>query len=89
MQVFEVLELKEFPHMAVKEILEGETVKDILNNENEEKVFLAIDHDANIIYMWNGQKSTFKLQIYGGILARKMRQQLRLLGTVIMFMSHS
>ena len=78
MQVFEVLELKEFPYMAIKEILEGETVKDILHSDSEERVFLAIDHDAKIIYMWNGQKSSFKLQIYGGILARKLRQQLRL-----------
>jgi hypothetical protein len=78
MQVFEVLELKEFPYMAINEILEGETVKDILNRDSEERVFLLVDHDSKIIYMWNGQKSPFKLQIYGGILARKMRQQLRL-----------
>jgi hypothetical protein len=78
MQVFEVLELEEFPHMTIKEILEGETVGEILNSDNEDRVFLVIDHDSKIIYMWNGQKSSFKLQIYGGILARKMRQQLRL-----------
>jgi len=78
MQVFEVLELEEFPHMAINEILEGETVKDILNSDSEDRVFLVIDHDSKMIYMWNGEKSSFKLQIYGGILARKMRQQLRL-----------
>ncbi len=78
MQVFEVLELKEFPHMAIEEIVEGEIVKDILNSDNKDKVFLAIDHDSKTIFIWNGQKSSFKLQIYGGILARKMRQQLRL-----------
>ena len=78
MQVFEVLELEESPHMTIKEILEGETVRDILNSDSEDRVFLVIDHDSKIIYMWNGQKSSFKLQIYGGILARKMRQQLKL-----------
>ncbi|MFX1338040.1 MAG: hypothetical protein ACFFDK_05485 [Promethearchaeota archaeon] len=78
MQVFEVLEVEEFPHMAINEIFEGETVRDILENDNEDRVFLIIDHDSKMIYMWNGQKSSFKLQIYGGILARKMRQQLRL-----------
>ncbi len=78
MQIFEVLELEEFPHMAIKEILEGETVKDFINSDNADKVFLLVDHDSKSIYMWNGSSSSFKLQMYGGILARKMRQQLRL-----------
>ncbi|TFG08500.1 MAG: hypothetical protein EU539_02110 [Promethearchaeota archaeon] len=78
MQIFEVLELKEFPYMTTKEVHEGNTVKDVLNSHNEENVFLLVDHDLNRIWTWNGSKSSFKLQIYGGILARKLRQQLRL-----------
>ncbi|TFG27134.1 MAG: hypothetical protein EU532_08145 [Promethearchaeota archaeon] len=78
MQIFEVLELEESPYMATNEILEGETVKDFINENNAHKVFLLVDHDAKNIYLWNGPRSPFKLQIYGGILARKMRQQLRL-----------
>jgi len=78
MQIFEVLELKEFPYMETQEIVEGEIVKDIINSENHTKVFLLVDHDAKRIWMWNGPKSRFKLQIFGGILARRLRQQLRL-----------
>jgi hypothetical protein len=78
MQIFEVLELAEFPYMTATEILEGETVRDFINENNTDKVFLLIDHDSKSIYVWNGPKSSFKLQIYGGILAHKMRQQLRL-----------
>jgi hypothetical protein len=78
MQLFQILELKEFPYMTTQEILQGEFVKDILNSNNEDKVFLLIDHEEKRIWMWNGLKSSFKLQIYGGIIATKIRQQLKL-----------
>jgi hypothetical protein len=78
MQIFEVLELEEFPYMITNEILEGGTAGDFINENSSEQVFLLIDHDSKSIYVWNGPKSSFKLQIYGGILAHKMRQQLRL-----------
>jgi hypothetical protein len=78
MQLFHVLLLDTFPYMTTEEILKGELVKDYINNENEDKVFLLVDNDEKKIWMWNGLKSSFKLQIYGGILATKLRQQLRL-----------
>ncbi|MFX0071281.1 MAG: hypothetical protein ACFFAO_09345, partial [Candidatus Hermodarchaeota archaeon] len=78
MQVFEVQELPEFPYMNIKEVIEGKTVKDLLNNNNNQKSFLLVDHETKRIWMWNGPISSLKLQIYCGILARKLRQQLRL-----------
>lgn len=78
LQIFEVIELKEFPFMITKEILEGGTVRDILTSENENKVFLLVDDDLKRIWPYNGSKSTFKLQIYGSVLANMLRTQLRL-----------
>ncbi len=79
MQVFEALELKEFPYMEIKEIFEGKTINDIINGANEEKAFLIVDHDKKGIWTYNGVKSSFKLQIYGGILAGILQKQLKLL----------
>lgn len=78
MQIFEVIELNEFPWMGTQEILEAGTVADILKEENENKVFLLVDHDTKQILTYNGRISPFKLQIYGGILAKMLRAQLRL-----------
>jgi hypothetical protein len=78
MQIFEVVELAEFPYMETQEIGEGQNVSDILNENNNEKVFLLVDHDTKRIWMYNGAQSSFKLQIYGGILAGMLRKQLRL-----------
>jgi hypothetical protein len=78
MQIFEVVELAEFPYMQTQEVGEGQNVRDILNDNNDEKVFLVIDHDTKRIWTYNGAQSSFKLQIYGGILAGMLRKQLRL-----------
>lgn len=78
MQIFEVIELQEFPYMETREMVQGQIVGDILNETSLDRVFLLIDHDTKRIWTYNGPKSSFKLQIYGGILAYKFRQQLRL-----------
>ncbi len=78
MQIFEVVELAEFPYMETNEVGEGQNVRDILNENNNEKVFLLVDHDTKRIWVYNGSQSSFKLQIYGGILAGMLRKQLRL-----------
>ena len=78
MQIFEVFEKIEFPYMETKEISSGEKVRDILIEENAEKVYLLVDHDDKRIWTYNGEKSPFKLQIYGGILANELRKQLKL-----------
>jgi len=78
MQIFEVLELNEFPYMETREVVEGQIVGDVLNETSEQKVILLIDHDTKRIWTFNGPKSSFKVQIYGGILAGMFRQQLKL-----------
>ncbi len=74
MQIFEVVELSEFPYMETREVTQGQTVSDILNETNIERVYLLVDHDIKRIWTYNGPKSYFKVQIYGGILASKLRQ---------------
>lgn len=79
MQIFEVIELQEFPYMEAIEIVEGQTVGDILNGTTSiERVYLLVDHDTTRIWTYNTPYSSFKVQIYGGILAGMLRQQLRL-----------
>ncbi|MFX1417700.1 MAG: hypothetical protein ACFE9N_02140 [Promethearchaeota archaeon] len=78
MQIFEIVELPEFPYMESREIVQGQVVGDIINDTNIDKVYLLVDHDTKRIWAYNGPKSSFKIQIYGGILAGKLRQQLRL-----------
>ncbi len=78
MQIFEVIVLKEFPYMETIEVVEGTTVGDIINNDSNNKVFLLVDHDTKRIWTYNGPQNSLKKQIYGGILAGKLRQQLRL-----------
>lgn len=78
MQIFEVFELNEFPYMETREVVQGQIVGDILNETSLERVFLLIDHDTKRIWAYNGPHSSFKVQIYGGILAGMFRQQLRL-----------
>ncbi|MHA1195256.1 MAG: hypothetical protein ACTSRH_03770 [Promethearchaeota archaeon] len=82
MQIFEVIELKEFPFFKTIEITNGEIVGGIINDENNHKVFLLVDHDEKRIYVFNGRKSPLKLQIYGGILAHMLRKQLKLFYSV-------
>ena len=78
MQVFEAIELREFPYFITVDVDEGETVRDVLTAINSYKVYLLVDHDSKRIWTYNGPDSSFRLQIFGGILAGMMRQQLRL-----------
>lgn len=78
MQIFEVLELREFPYFLTVKVTEGETVRDVLNDYNSHKVYLLVDHDTKKILTYNGPISSLKLQIFGGILASMLRKQLRL-----------
>ncbi len=78
MQIFEVLEVREFPYFLTVEVTEGETVRDVLNTYNNHKVYLLVDHDTKKILTYNGPISSLKLQIFGGILASMLRKQLRL-----------
>ncbi|MFX1410094.1 MAG: hypothetical protein ACFFA6_07060 [Promethearchaeota archaeon] len=78
MQIFEVVELTEYPYMGIAEIIDGTIVGDLINDNNSDKVYLLIDHDLKRIWTYNGAHSPFKVQIYGGILAGLLRQQLKL-----------
>jgi len=78
MQIFEVIELKEYPYMETREVVQGKIVSDILNETSVERVFLLVDHDTKRIWTYNGPHSSLKVQVYGTILAGKLRQQLKL-----------
>ncbi len=78
MQIFEVIELKEFPFMETKETVEGTTVRDILNKGSNNRAFLLVDHDTKRIWTYYEPHCLLKKQIYMGILAGKLRQQLKL-----------
>ncbi|MFX1427769.1 MAG: hypothetical protein ACFFBE_15050 [Promethearchaeota archaeon] len=78
MQIFEVVELIDFPYMETKEIVDGTLVSDIISEESNGKVFLLVDHDTKSIWTYNTPMSSIKIQIYGGILAGMLRQQLKL-----------
>ncbi len=78
MQIFEALELREFPYFLTVDVEEGEIVRDIINDLNSRKVYLLIDHDTKRIWTYNGPNSSLKLQVFGGILAGMFRKQLKL-----------
>jgi len=78
LQIFEALEIREFPYFMTVDVEEGETVGDVLNDLNSRKAYLLIDHDTKRIWTYNGANSSFKLQIFGGILAGMFRKQLKL-----------
>jgi len=78
LQIFEALELREFPYFLTVDVEEGEIVRDIINDLNSRKVYLLIDHDTKRIWTYNGTNSSLKLQVFGGILAGMFRKQLRL-----------
>lgn len=78
MQIFEVVELKQFPFMETREVVQGQIVSDILNENSLEKVYLLVDHDTKRIWKYNGPNSSLKIRNYGEILAGKLRRQLRL-----------
>jgi hypothetical protein len=75
-QIFEVLEVREDPYFLTVEVEEGEIVADVINNMNSRKVYLLVDHDTKRIWTYNGQISSLKLQVYGGILAGMLRKQI-------------
>jgi len=78
LQIFEALELREFPYFLTVDVDEGEIVRDVVNDLNSRKVYLLIDHETKRIWTYNGPNSSLKLQIFGGILAGMFRKQLRL-----------
>ena len=78
MQIFEVVVLKEFPFMDTREIIQGQIIADVLNENNFDKVYLLVDRDTKRIWKYNGSNSSLKVQDYGDILAGMLRQQLRL-----------
>ena len=77
-QIFEVLEVREFPFFITIEIDDLSKIEDVINFMNSRKVYLLVDHNKKKIWTYNGQNSPFKLQIYGGILAGMLRKQLKL-----------
>ncbi|MHA1725215.1 MAG: hypothetical protein ACTSXH_10300 [Promethearchaeota archaeon] len=78
MQVFEVHEIDQYPYMETKEVLEGLYIKDVIMEKGKEKVFLLVDHVIKRIWIWNGPESSIKLQVYGALLANRLRNQLKL-----------
>ena len=76
-QVFEAIEIREYPYFMTIEASDGEFVKDIINDMNSHKVYLLVDHDTKRIWTYNGPNSSLKLQIFAGILAGILRKQLR------------
>ncbi|MFW9930007.1 MAG: hypothetical protein ACFFD1_11495 [Candidatus Thorarchaeota archaeon] len=78
MQIFEVIELREFPYFLTVDATDGEVVRDKITPMNNYKVFLLVDHDTKRIWTYNGPYSPLRLQIYGGILANMLRKQLRM-----------
>lgn len=77
-QIFEVIELREFPYFLTVDASDGEFVRDKINPLNDHKVFLLAEHDTKRIWTYNGPYSSLKLQVYGGILANMLRKQLRM-----------
>ncbi|MFW9940971.1 MAG: hypothetical protein ACFFFT_08015 [Candidatus Thorarchaeota archaeon] len=89
MQIFEVIERLEFPFMETKEVIEGALVGDIISDVSDGKVFLLVDHDTKRIWTYNGPQSSLRTQIYGGILAGMLRQQLKLFYRIYPLNMHS
>jgi len=78
MQIFEVMEIREYPYFLSVDVSDGEIVRDTINDLNRHKVYLLVDHDTKKIWTFNGINSSLKLQLFGGILAGMLRTQLRL-----------
>jgi len=79
LQIFEAIELKEFPYMITKGILEGGTIREILfRSDNVQKAYLLVDDDLKRIWTYNSERCSLKSQIYGNILAHMLSRQLRL-----------
>jgi hypothetical protein len=89
MQIFEVIEIQEYPYMGTKEIIEGEICRDIINENNSEKAFLLVDHDTKRIWTYCGPHCPITIQVYAGILAGLLRQQLRLFYRIFLLNQYS
>ena len=76
-QIFEVVEVREFPYFVTIDIDDVSVVGEVINVNNR-KVYVLVDHNRKRIWTYNGQNSPFKLQVYGGILAGMFRKQLKL-----------
>ena len=88
-QIFEVLEVREFPYFVTIDIDDVPIVGEVINVMNSRKVYLLVDHNKKRIWTYNGRNSPFKLQIYGGILAGMLRKQLKLFYRVYALNMHS
>ena len=75
-QIFEALEVREEPYYLTVTVEDATKVGDVLTAANSHKVYLLVDHDAKRIWTYNGQYSSLKLQIYGGILAGMLRKKI-------------
>ncbi len=75
-QIFEVLEVREYPYFLTVDVEEGELVADVINDMNSRKVYLLVDNDSKRIWTYNGPDSSLKLQVFGGILAGMLRKQI-------------
>jgi hypothetical protein len=78
MQIFEVFELEKYPFMETREIVQGEIIADVLNENNFDKVYLLVDHDTKRIWKYYGPKSSEKMRNLRNTLAGMLRHQLRL-----------
>ena len=86
MQIFEIVELPEYPFISTKEIYEGGTIKDVIK---EDKVYIIIDHNLNRIWTYNGYKSSFRIQAFAVKLAEMLRAQLQLKYNIFPLNRHS
>ncbi len=77
MQIFEVLEIREYPYFLTIDVSDGEVVHDIINDLNSHKAYLLVDHDTKRIWTYNGINCSLKLQVFGRISAGMLKLQLR------------
>jgi len=75
-QIFEVVEVSDYPFFLTLEVEEGEIVADVIKNIKTSKAYLLVDHDLKRIWTYNGIDSSFRLQLFGEILAGVMRRQI-------------
>lgn len=79
MQIFEIIPLEEYPFLSTEEITDKKKVEEVLlDEENMDKAYLLVDHNLKKIWTYAAPKSSFKLQIFGGVAAQLLRRQLRL-----------
>jgi len=73
MQIFEVVELEDYPFMATVEVYKADIVR---NNLEDSKAYLIVDSNSKVIMTFNAQKCPIKFQVYGAILAKILNKQL-------------